>query len=217
MDFALARRNMVESQLRTNKVTDPRLLQALHSIPRERFVPISKRLHAYLDESVEVARDRWLMPPMPLARLIQEAQPQLTDNAMVIGAGMGYSSALLGSLCRSVFAVEDHPDLVEGMGKALTELALDNVVGITAPLAEGYPKEGPYDIILMSGSVEIVPQSLLDQLSEGGRLMAVVGGPGEIGRATLFGKINGTTSDRILFDATVKPLPGFARSPAFVF
>ena len=217
MDFALARRNMVESQLRTNKVTGTKLLQALHRIPRERFVPNAKRHLAYFDESIEVAKNRWLMPPMPLARLIQESYPQDTDNVMVIGAGMGYSSALYGALARSVFAVENDPDLVEEMGGALTDLALDNVVAVEASLADGYPKEGPYDIILMTGMIEYAPQALLDQLNEGGRLMAVVGAPGDIGRATLFGKKNGMTSTRVLFDATIKPLPGFARTPAFVF
>ncbi|MAO92542.1 MAG: protein-L-isoaspartate O-methyltransferase [Rhodospirillales bacterium] len=217
MDFALARRNMVESQLRTNKVTGTKLIQALHRIPRERFVPIAKRHRSYFDESIEVAKNRWLMPPMPLARLIQESYPQDTDNVMVIGAGMGYSSALYGALTRSVFAVENDPDLVEEMGGALTDLALDNVVAVEASLADGYPKEGPYDIILMTGMIEYAPQTLLDQLNEGGRLMAVVGAPGDIGRATLFGKKNGMTSTRVLFDATIKPLPGFARTPAFVF
>ena len=217
MDFALARRNMVESQLRTNKVTGTKLLQALHRIPRERFVPNAKRHRSYFDESIEVAKNRWLMPPMPLARLIQESYPQDTDNVMVIGAGMGYSSALYGALTRSVFAVENDPDLVEEMGGALTDLALDNVVAVEASLADGYPKEGPYDIILMTGMIEYAPQTLLDQLNEGGRLMAVVGAPGDIGRATLFGKKNGMTSTRVLFDATIKPLPGFARTPAFVF
>ena len=113
--------------------------------------------------------------------------------------------------------MENDPDLVEEMGGALTDLALDNVVAVEASLADGYPKEGPYDIILMTGMIEYAPQTLLDQLNEGGRLMAVVGAPGDIGRATLFGKKNGMTSTRVLFDATIKPLPGFARTPAFVF
>lgn len=217
MEFALARRNMVESQLRTNKVTEPALLDALHTVPRERFVPTARRPQAYLDEHVQIAADRWLLPPMPLARMIQEIWPQASDNALVVGAGMGYSAALLGRLCQSVFAVESDADLVTEMGKALTELALDNVVAIDAPLTEGYAQEGPYDVILLGGSVDAVPESLLDQLSEGGRLVAIVNGEGGVGRATLYGKRNGVVSPRVLFDANVKPLPGFQKAPAFEF
>lgn len=217
MDFSLARYNMVESQLRTNKVTSPALLEAFRTVPRERFVPLAKKAQSYLDEHVKVASDRWLMPPMPLGRLIQEAYPQETDNALVVGAGMGYSSAILGSLCRSVFALESNPELVKLMSEALTEQVLDNVVSVDGDLTQGYPKEGPYDLILITGGVEEVSQPLLDQLAEGGRLMAVVGAPGAVGHATLFGKRNGVISRRILFDAAVKPLPGFSRAPAFVF
>lgn len=217
MEFALARRNMVESQLRTNKVTEPALLDALHTVPRERFVPTAKRPQAYLDEHVQIAADRWLLPPMPIARMIQEVWPQASDNALVIGAGMGYSAALLGRVCQSVFAVESDSELVEEMGKALTELAVDNVVAIEAPLVEGYAKEGPYDVILIAGGVDQVPDTLLNQLGEGGRLVAIVGDSDGIGRATLFGKRNGVVSPRVLFDANVKQLPGFQKAPAFEF
>lgn len=217
MDFSLARYNMVESQLRTNKVTSPALLEAFRAVPRERFVPTAQRGQSYRDEHVKVAPDRWLMPPMPLGRLIQEAYPLASDNALVVGAGMGYSSAILGRLCRSVFALECSPELVDLMSEALTEQVLDNVVSVDGKLSEGYPKEGPYDLILLTGSVEEVSRPLLDQLAEGGRLMAVVGAPGEVGHAMLYGKRNGVISHRILFDATVKPLPGFTRAPAFVF
>lgn len=217
MDFALARRNMVESQLRTNKVTAPGVLDALHSIPRERFLPTSRRAQAYVDEHVEIAKDRWMMPPMPMARLIHEAWPQEKDNALVVGAGMGYSAAVLGRLCRSVFALESDAGLVKEMGEALTELALDNVVAVEGPLKQGYPKEGPYDVIILAGAVDEVPDTLIDQLAEGGRLMAIVNGENGIGRAMLYGKRNGVTTPRTLFDATVKSLPGFQKAPAFVF
>ena len=218
MDFTLARCNMVECQLRTNKVTSPALLEALRAIPRERFVPTGRRSQAYLDEHVPIAEDRWLMPPMPMARLIQESYPTAGDNAMVIGAGMGYSAAVMGRLCKSVFAVENDKALVEEMSAALTELALDNVVAIEAPLTAGYPDEGPYDVILLAGGVGDVPPALFAQLAEGGRLMAILGAsPGAVGHAVIHGKRNGVVSNRTVFDARVKPLPGFGRAPAFVF
>jgi protein-L-isoaspartate(D-aspartate) O-methyltransferase len=217
MDFALARRNMVESQLRTNRITMPALLDAFKTVPRERFVPTNRRAQAYLDEHVEIAPGRWLMPPMTIGRLIQESYPLPTDNALVVGAGMGYSAAILGRVCNAVFALESDASLVAGMGEALTEQVLDNVVAVEGELTLGYPGEGPYEIILLAGGVEVVPDALTGQLAEGGRLMAVVGAPDTVGRATLFGKRNGAISSRVLFDATVKHLPGFQKAPAFVF
>lgn len=217
MDYTLARRNMIESQLRTNKVTEPAVLAALANVPREIFVPTAMRPRAYTDESLPIAQDRWIMAPMPLGRLIQEAMPQASDNALVIGAGFGYASALLGRLCQSVFAVETDPGLVGEMGSVLTELAIDNVVCIEGALSEGYAAEGPYDVILMAGGVQVIPDALTDQLAEGGRLVAIVEDEDGLGRAMLFGKRNGQTSGRVLFDANVKPLPGFQKEAAFVF
>lgn len=217
MDFAVARRNMVESQLRTNRITMPALLDAFKEVPREQFVPTGRRGQAYMDDHVEIAPGRWLMPPMAIGRLIQEAYPQPSDNALVVGAGMGYSAAILGRVCNSVFALESESSLVVGMGEALTKHVLDNVVAVEGPLIEGYPTEGPYDVILLAGAVEQVPRALTDQMAEGGRLMAIVGAPNTVGRATLYGKRNGAISHRVLFDATVKHLPGFQKAPAFVF
>jgi len=215
MDFAVARRNMVESQLRTNKVTDPDLLSALRTIPREAFLPARLKQQAYLDEHVQLSPSRWMAPPMPVARMIQEAMPAQTDNALVIGDSTGYAAALLGTLCQSVFALEEDADFVSSMGSALSEQACDNVVPIQAPLEDGLAGEGPYDIIILAGRVEVIPDALKDQLSEGGRLLAVVGGDGDVSAATLFGKRNGVVSSRILFDAAMKPLPGFAGTKSF--
>lgn len=207
---------MIESQLRTNKVTDPAILSALAEVPRELFVPTNMRPRAYTDESLPIAEDRWIMAPLPLARLIHEASPTLTDNALVIGAGYGYASALLGRLVQSVFAVEDLTDLVAGMSGLMTELAIDNVVCVEGPLTDGYAKEGPYDVIVIAGGIQEVPQAIFDQLAEGGRLVVVQEDTGGLGRAMLFGKRNGQVSGRVLFDATVKPLPGFQKAKAFV-
>lgn len=217
MDYTVARRNMIESQLRTNKVVEPALLAALAHVPREKFVPAAMRARAYTDESLPIGKDRWIMAPMPLARLIQEAAPVRTDNALVVGAGFGYAPALLGQLCQSVFALESDSDLIGEMSSVLTELAIDNVVCIEGQLSDGYSAEGPYDLILMAGGVQAVPDLLTGQLAEGGRLLAIVEDDDGLGRAMLYGKRNGQTSHRILFDANVKPLPGFQKEPVFVF
>ena len=217
MDFATARRNMVESQLRTTRVTDRRVLDAFGRIPREVFVPKARRSLAYVDEDLSLDNGRWLMEPVPLGRMIQEAAVGPGDNVLVVGAATGYAAAVLGDLANAVFALESDATLAKQAADTTTELALDNVVVVEGPLSAGWPKEGPYDVILIDGSVEEVPQTLLDQLGDHGRLIAVVVGDDGVGRATLYGKRAGVVSHRVLFDANIQPLPGFERPKSFVF
>lgn len=217
--FDDARRNMVDSQLRTTRVTDPAILGAMAELPRELFVPKAKQGIAYIDEDIEVAPGRYLMEPVVLARLLQALD--LTDDTTVlnIGCATGYDAALLGRLAGSVVAVESEPALVEQANGAISELMIDNVAVVEAPLREGYPAQAPYDAILLSGSVDEVPPGLFGSLAPGGRLAAVVGGAedGILGRAFLYVNSGGSVSGRPLFDAGTKPLPGFAREAAFQF
>ena len=217
MDFAVARRNMVECQLRTNKVTDERLLSAMSELPREAFVPSSKNTLAYIDEDIEVAKGRYLMEPMALARLMQAVQIGEKESVLVIGAATGYMSAVAGKLGGPVFSLESDKELATDAGKALTEYALDNVIVVEGDLKDGYPKEAPFDVILFQGAVEEVPASIFDQLSEGGRLGVIVGAAGQVGRATLYWKQHAVVSDRVLFDANIKNLPGFEKPKGFEF
>jgi protein-L-isoaspartate(D-aspartate) O-methyltransferase len=226
-DFERARATMVESQLRTDKVTDRRILSAFAALPRERFVPEEKRQLAYSDASLEVwpsidgAPARFLLPPVVLGRLIQLAAVEAKDAVLDIGCATGYSTALLARLARSVTAVEAEPELAAAAREALRELGADNATVVEGTLTSGAPDAGPFDVILLNGSVPEVPEPLLAQLKEGGRLCAIIAagreGRPRQGKATLFVKVDGEASGLPHFDANARTLPGFAPSPSFTF
>ncbi|MBT6119555.1 MAG: protein-L-isoaspartate O-methyltransferase [Rhodospirillaceae bacterium] len=215
-DFSAARHNMVENQIRTNKVTDASLIGALSELPREAFVPERARSLAYVDEDLAIGAGRYLMEPMVLARLLQELAPRPDDVALVVGSGSGYSAAVLARLCTTVVAVEENADLAARSAETLTRLEIDNAVVIEGSLTEGYAKHSPYDVILVDGAVEAVPDALLDQLAEGGRLATVLHERG-IGRGAMFSRVGGIISRRVVFDAATPVLPGFERPIAFEF
>ena len=182
MDFTIARRNMVACQIRPNNVTDARVLDAMGMLPRERFVPKGRQTIAYIDEDVEIAPGRFLMEPVTAGRLIDSAAIGATDNVLVIAPGTGYVAAVAGRLGGSIFALEQDSDLAQRMNTLITDMALDNVVIVEGPHAEGWAKEAPYDVILIDGCLPEVPETLTEQLDEGGRLVAVIGTTGA-GRA----------------------------------
>jgi protein-L-isoaspartate(D-aspartate) O-methyltransferase len=216
MDYAVARQHMVDSQVRTNKVTDERLIEAIRTLPRERFVPEALRTRSYLDDDVEIAPGRFLMEAMVTARLVQTADVKSTDMVLVVGAGSGYAAALLARLVNTVVALESDAALAQRAGSAFSDLGIDNAAVVEGPLANGWAKHAPYDVILLDGAVDQVPQALIDQLGEGGRMVGVMAERG-IGRAMLWQKTKGAMSHRILFDANVTSLPGFNAPARFVF
>lgn len=216
-DFAAARANMVECQVRPNKVTDSRLLAAMAAVPRERFVPEGLAGHAYVDDDIAVAPGRYLMEPMVLARLLQAAAIEDGDVVLDIGCATGYSTAILARLAATVVALESDEALAETAIELLTGLDADNSAVVGGEHAAGYAAQAPYDVIVLEGAVEQVPEALGEQLAEGGRLVAVVTGGGRVGKATLMLRVRGVLSSRILFDAAVPPLPGFAIERGFVF
>jgi protein-L-isoaspartate(D-aspartate) O-methyltransferase len=222
IDYANARHNMVESQLRPNKVTDERVIAAFAELPRERFLPKSLRGIAYVDEDIPLAPGRYLMEPMVMARLIQAAQIKPADVVLDVGCGIGYSTAVLARLASTVVAIESDPGLAREATRILGELGIDQAVVLEAPLESGYPRQAPYDVIFIGGAVERLRSDITDQLAEGGRLVAVIDdpdrrGPGQIGRATLMVRRSGVVSSRVVFDAGTPLLPGFAAEPGFVF
>ncbi len=217
VDFAAARLNMVESQLRTNKVTDLRLLGAFETVPRELFVPEPLRGIAYIDEDVALGGGRFVMEPRVLARLLQAAQPGPEDVALDLGCGSGYATAILSRLVATVVALEDDAALATAVNRTLGELEIDNAVVVEGRLTEGYPKQAPYNVILLGGAVAEVPAAIADQLAEGGRLVTVVSAGLGLGRATLMRRDGGVISSRILYDAALPVLPGFEAAPGFVF
>ncbi len=217
MDFELARRNMVDNQVRTNRVTDPLVISALRAVPREVFVPAPQKGVAYLDDDLSVGSGRFLMEPMILARLLQLAEVQTHDAVLDVGCATGYSTAVLGKMASSVVALEEDPGLVNWATETLLGLGIDNAVVVEGALAEGLPAQGPYDVIFVNGALPRVPDVLRNQLAEGGRLVAVVQGEKGVGHATLVTRRGGAFGHRTEFDASIKMLPGFSRDPAFVF
>ena len=174
-DFALARRNMIDGQLRPNRVTNAQLLAAIGDLPRERFLPEGLRSVAYADDDVPLGNGRFLMEPMVLARLIQTLQPQPEDRALVVASGRGYGAALLARLVKSVVAVES--DAGAGRcGRADRQGAGHHRhrSRSTGKMEEGCAGRGPYDVILIEGAVQQVPPAILEQLAEGGRLGTVI-------------------------------------------
>lgn len=217
-DFALARRNMVDGQLRPNRINDAGLLAALGELPRERFLPEGLRSVAYADDDVPLGNGRFMMEPMVLARLIQVLQPQAEDKALVAAAGLGYGAAILARLTKSVAAVETDAGLAATAAKTLQELGVSGVDPVAGPAEQGAAASAPYDIILIEGAVPEVPKAIADQLAEGGRLATVIADPsGTLGVAHLFVKQGGVVSGRPLFDAGTPSLPGFERPARFTF
>lgn len=217
MDFATARQNMVESQLRTNKITNERVLNAMREIPRESFVPTALRDIAYIDKGVEVAKGRFIMEPMILGRMMQACQIGKDDSVLVIGSTTGYMAAVAGKLASSVFAVESDADLAKQSADLLTKMAMDNIIIEQGPLVSGWAKQGPFNVILIDGAVDEVPGAILDQLSEGGRLLAVINKNELVGVMTIFKMQNGHISKTSLFDANIDSLSEFKRESTFVF
>lgn len=216
MDYVAARRNMVEGQIRPNKVTDPMVVQALETVPREMFVPKHMRGIAYADDDLDLGGGRALMEPMVLARLLQEARIEEEEVALVVGCGSGYSAAVLSRMCSTVVALESDSEFAARAGAVMSELGYDNVAVVSGTLAAGCPEQAPYNLILIDGAVETVPQALLGQLADGGRLVAVVVEDGQ-GVGTVYTRRGESWGHLGIFDANIRPLPGFSKPPAFTF
>jgi protein-L-isoaspartate(D-aspartate) O-methyltransferase len=220
LDFAAARRTMVDSQVRTSDVTEPRLIAAMLEVPRERFLPPENAALAYLDFDAPASAPgkpvRRLLKPMVLARLIQAAEIAPGDHVLDVGCATGYSSAILARLAHKVVALEEETELAARARDTLRALHLHHVVVESGPLTEGWPARAPFDAIILNGAFEAAPKALLRQLKSGGRL-AGVRGRGPLGKAMLYRSIGGECGGRTAFDAAAPLLPGFAEPTGFVF
>ena len=218
--YSTARQKMVDGQVRPSDVTDIRILDAMLALPREAFVPPAQRALAYLDLDLDVSEGasakRFLIKPVVTAKLLQAAEIRQGDRVLVVGCATGYAAALAARLGGQVTATEADAALAGKAQIALTELGLANVTVRAAAAAEGDPADAPYDVILLNGATEIVPESLYAQLGEGGRLVGVFAMT-QPQRATIVTRSHGDFGNRALFDAAVPVLPGLERRAAFVF
>jgi protein-L-isoaspartate(D-aspartate) O-methyltransferase len=210
MDFAAARRAMVDSQLRPQAVTDALVVAAMASVPREEFVSPEARAIAYIDRTVPVSPGRGLSPPASIGRMLTELEATPGERALVVGAGSGYSAALLADMGLDVTAVENDPALLPALR------SLSGVRVIEGPLEEGAADGAPYDLILVDGQIEALPDVLPQQLRVGGRLGACLleGGVSRLMAGTRSFHGFGFKS---FADAHMAPLPGFARPRVFTF
>jgi len=216
MDFAAARRNMVATQIKTSAVTDPLVVAALEAVPRETFLPPHLQTFAYIDEDLAVGKGRYVMEPAVLARLLQLADVQPEDRALVVAAGTGYSAAVLARMARTVVAVDSDPALLTHARQACAAVGAAAVTVVNGDPRNGCPEHGPFDVILVDGAVAEIPPVLESRLRDGGRLVAVVRRAG-IGRATLVVRAGDAFGRREGFDAMTPMLPEFTPAPRFVF
>jgi protein-L-isoaspartate(D-aspartate) O-methyltransferase len=220
VDFAEQRTNMVESQVRPSDITDRRIIRAMLDVARETFCPPSSKATAYMDLDVKIASAvpgqpaRYLTATRVLAKLIQALDVEETDHVLHVGAATGYTTAILTRLAADVTALESDEALSANLATNLAGLA--TVTPVTGNLAAGHAARAPYDAILIDGAVAEVPSAVLDQLRDGGRLVAVVG-TGRAGRITRWQRRGASLDISVLGDAGAPALPGFDKAAAFIF
>jgi protein-L-isoaspartate(D-aspartate) O-methyltransferase len=218
--FSTARQKMVDGQVRPSDVTDIRIIDAMLAVPREAFVPENKRALAYLDLDLDVSEGgcakRCLIKPAVLAKMLQAAEIKPNDRVLVVGCASGYAAAVIAQFAGQVTATESEPGLAAKARDILSRNGCGNVVVGTGAAAEGDSANAPFDVIVVNGATEIVPEQLYGQLRNGGRLVGVFA-MSSPARATIVTRSHGDFGNRALFDAAAPVLPGLERLPAFVF
>lgn len=219
LDFAAARRTMVDCQVRTFDVTDLAVIAAFDSAPREKFVPASRQALAYSDVAVPLdgqGAGRSLLPPMFVARLLQELDLRPGESVLDAGCATGYTTFLLAHLGVRVIGLESDEAMAEAARRELSESGYPQVEIVTGAIAEGYAKGAPYDAILVNGAFEVIPQKLIDQLVDGGRLIGIEA-MGSAPKATLYKRSGTALSRQPLFNCAAPVIEGLKRSPGFAF
>ncbi len=216
VDFARARRTMVDNQLRTSGITDWRILDAMNRVPRERFVPDHRASFAYSDEDIPLSPGRTLVAPADFARIVQLADVGSQDVVLDVGCGTGYSTAVLSALANAVVALESDEVLTGKANDILADLDIGNAAVVAGPVEQGLAREAPFDVIILEGSVDEVPAALFAQLRDGGRLVAVLG-DGNAAVAHLYVKSGEDVAGTPTFNVSLPPLSAIAPAPEFVF
>ncbi len=213
-DFAANRTMMVDTQIRPSDVTKFPIIDAMLAVRREAFVPQSRRETAYVDANIPLDAARIILEPRSLAKMLDALNLQKADMVLTIGAGLGYTPAVLARMVEAVIALEQDTDLARDAETTLMEEGVDNVVVIEGGLAGGASKHGPYDAILIEGGVEDVPEAILRQLKDGGRIAAIFI-RGALGECRIGHKSDGVVNWRLSFNAAAPILPGFEAESAF--
>ena len=213
-DFAARRRMMVDTQVRPNDVTKFPIIEAMLAVPREAFVPADRREAAYVGENLAIAPGRVLLEPRTIAKMLDALDIQPGEVVLDLGCGLGYTAAVIARLAEAVVAVEEDAALAEEAQARLSAEDVHNAAVIAAPLAEGGAKHGPYDVILIEGAAEVVPEAVLAQLKEGGRIGCLFM-DGALGIARVGIKAEGRVAWRRVFDAAAPVLPAFAAERGF--
>ena len=216
IDFAEARRAMVDCQIRPSDVTRYGLIEAMLWAPREKFVPRTRRDVAYAGAEVQIAPGRAMLEPRLFAKMVETAQIGQDSLVLDIASGTGYSTAILSRLAEAVVAIEPDAGLAEAAQKTLADLEVDNAAVAVGDPAKGDAAHGPYDVIFINGAVEVLPKTLTDQMKQGGRLIAVFAKRGA-GQCRLLTRSGDTLTDLYVFDASAPLLPGFERPQGFEF
>ena len=215
-DFAARRRTMVDTQVRPSDVTSFTVIDAMLNVPREAFLPEAARDLAYVGGPVALTPTRQLMEPRTIAKMLEALDVTPRELVLEIAPGTGYTTALLARMAEAVVAVEEDAELARDAEAALLEQGVDNAAVLTGALAEGSARNAPYDVIVIFAGVEAIPEAIIDQLKEGGRIMALFM-QGPLGEVRMGVKTHGAVSWRMEFNATAPVLSGFARAPSFVF
>ena len=218
-DYSQARTHMLDSQILTNGIIDPNIIEAFNSTPREKYVTEGQGGIAYTDEDISLGNGRFIIEPMVHAKMLQAVEPKAHEIALDIGCASGYSSAILSPLVTTVVALEDDKALLEAASNNWKADSLCNIASFLGPLNAGYDEQGPYDLIFINGAVSEIPQTILQQLSIGGRLITVVKKAGQVmGDVTIVKRTsNNDFSSYPLFSAGTSYLPGFESQDSFEF
>lgn len=217
MNFDQLRRTMVDTQIRVNDVTDFEIVDAFLAVPRELFVPKTARGIAYSEIEIQTSPGRALWTPRDFAKLLKASQPSSTDVALVVGAGAGYEAGVVSCVVDTAIALEDDAELVEKMTNRFSEAALDSAVSVQGELRAGLPDQAPFDVIIVCGMVESVPDTWGEQLSEGGRLAVVVQVDRDLGKGRIYTKAGDSLSCRDVFDCRPPKFPEFDKADVFEF
>jgi protein-L-isoaspartate(D-aspartate) O-methyltransferase len=213
-DYETRRIMMVDTQVRPSDVTRFPIIQAMLEVPRELYVPPARREAAYVGEHVALAPGRVILDPRTFAKLLDALDVTPRDVVLDIGCGMGYSAAVIAQLAEFVVGVEDDPARAEEAQAILSENGVDNAAVVAGALAEGAPRSGPYDAVMIEGGVECLPEAIAAQIKEGGRI-ACIWAEGALGTARVGVKTDGRISWRFAFNAAAPVLPGFEKERSF--